>query len=78
MEGRNLFFIHDENVCQVLEGGEVESWEIRARGSVGGDGKPDVDVHATMVCSESAMARRCGALKGGEVSGDFRKGVGSG
>lgn len=61
----------------MLDGREVKGGEFGAGGQVGGDGKPNVDMHATMVGNKGTVVGRVGAMKSGEVGGDFGKGVGS-
>lgn len=61
VQGADVGFVHDEEVGEVLEGGEVEARVLEVGGSRGG-GEADVDVEAAVVGDEGAVVVGVGAF----------------
>ncbi len=55
MQAGELCLVHNEQVGEMLDGGEVEGGEGLARPGVGRWGETDVHMHAGMVGDESPM-----------------------
>lgn len=73
VQGADVRFVHYEDVCEVLERGEVESG-VRGVARAGDRGKANVDVHAAAVGDEGAEGVGVGAAYGVDNIGDFNKG----